>query len=158
MDFFYICRNMMADKKTERKTALLLLPQHLADDKNILRSIHVTKNEKGVKYDIKDLDALELRKYYHQLPNQAKQGLYWLTQEGLNRLEDDIIKRHKQQKSGVPLRQFLLPAYARKLQEQVAFFKPFANLVMVPPVAKPGNWQCDNGCLFFQYLHTFFKI
>ena len=120
---------MMADKKTEKKTALLLLPQHLADDKNILRSIHVTKNEKGLKYDIKDLDALELRKYYYQLPNQAKQGLYWLTQEGLNKLEDDIIKRHKQQKSGVPLRQFLLPAYARKLQEQFAFFKPFANLV-----------------------------
>lgn len=62
---------MMADKKTEKKTALLLLPQYLADDKNILRSIHVTKNEKGLKYDIKDLDALELRKYYHQLPNHS---------------------------------------------------------------------------------------
>lgn len=113
----------------EKKTALLLLPLQLTEDKNILRSIHVSENNKGLKYDFTDLDALELRKYYNHLPNQAKQGLYWLTYEGLYTLEDEIIKRHKQQKSGLALWQFLQPAYARKLQEQFAFFKPFANLV-----------------------------
>ena len=119
----------MADKKIEKKTALLLLPLQLTQNKNILRSLHVTKNSQGVKYDIANLDDNELRKYYHQLPNQAKQGLYGLSVEGLYRMEDEIIKRHKQQKSGVPLAQFLLPAYTRKLQEQFEFFKPFAHLV-----------------------------
>jgi superfamily II DNA or RNA helicase len=115
----------MADKKT----ALLLLPLQLTQNKNILRSIHVSKNAQGVKYDVADLDNTELRKYYHQLPNQAKHGLYQLTNEGLMQMEDEIIKRHKQQKSGVQLRQFLLPAYAKKLQEQFDFLKPFADLV-----------------------------
>ncbi len=147
---------MMADKKTEKKTALLLLPLQLTEDKNILRSIHVSKNDKGLKYDITDLDTLELRKYYHHLPNQAKQGLYWLTYEGLYILEDEIVKRHKQQKSGLALKQFLLSAYARKLQEQFAFFKPFANLVkwyhqLPNPVT--GN-MITASCSFSKYTPT----
>ena len=119
----------MADKKIEKETALLLLPVQLTQNKNILRSLHVTKNTQGLKYDIAELDESELRRYYHQLPNQAKQGLYQLTSEGLFKMEGEIIKRHKSTKSGVPLRDFLLPAYARKLQEQFEFFKPFAHLV-----------------------------
>ncbi|MBC7423951.1 MAG: DEAD/DEAH box helicase [Ferruginibacter sp.] len=119
----------MADTKTEKKTALLLLPLQLTQNKNILRSITVSKHVAGIKYDITDLGDMELRKYYHQLPNQAKQGLYQLTNEGLYKMEGEIIKRHKQQKSGVQLRDFLMPAYARKLQEQFEFFKPFAGLV-----------------------------
>ena len=119
----------MADTKTEKKTALLLLPLQLTQNKNILRFITVSKHVAGIKYDITDLGDIELRKYYHNLPNQAKQGLYQLTNEGLFKMEGEIIKRHKQQKSGVQLRDFLLPAYGRKLQEQFEFFKPFAGLV-----------------------------
>ena len=119
----------MADKKTEKKTALLLLPLQLTQQKNILRSIHVTKNTQGVKYDIANLDNTELIRYYDELPRQAKQWLYSLTSEGLYRMEDEIIKRHKQQKSGVQLSQMLMTAYTRKLQEQFEFFKPFAHLV-----------------------------
>jgi len=59
----------MADTKTEKKTALLLLPLQLTQNKNILRSITVSKHVAGIKYDITDLGDMELRKYYHQLPN-----------------------------------------------------------------------------------------
>ena len=143
----------MADKKIEKKTALLLLPLQLTQNKNILRSLHITKNSQGVKYDIADLDDGEMRKYYHELPNQAKQGLYWLSGEGLYKMEDEIIKRHKQQKSGVPLVQFLLPAYRRKLQELFESFKPFAHLVKwyhQLPNANSGNLMTAP-CSFSNY-------
>ena len=119
----------MAENKTEIKTALLLVPMHLTKNKNILRIIHITKNEQGVHYDVADLGNSELRKYFSQIPAQAKQGLYGLTNDGLVKMEDEIKKRHKLQKSGVQLNQFLLPAYARKLHEYFEYFKPFASLV-----------------------------
>ena len=120
---------MMADKKIEKETALLLLPVQLTQNKNILRSLHVIKNTQGLKYAIAELDDSELRRCYYQLPNQAKQGLYQLSSEGLFKMEGEIIKRHKSTKSGVTLGDFLLPAYIRKLQELFEFFKPFAHLV-----------------------------
>ena len=143
----------MADKKIEKKTALLLLPLQLAQNKNILRSLHVTTNSQGIKYDIVDLDDGEMRRYYYQLPNQARQGLFGLSSEGLYRMEDEIIKRHKQQKSGVQLAQFLLPAYTRKLQEQFEFFKPFAHLVkwyQQLPHSTTGNLM-TRPCSFSNY-------
>jgi hypothetical protein len=144
---------MMAEKKTEKKTALLLLPQQLTQQKNILRSLHITKNVQGVKYDIAELDSREMLRLYSNLPNQAKQGLYGLTPEGLYRMEDEIIKRHKLQKSGVQLSQFLKPAYARKLQEHFEFFKPFVHLVKwyhQLPNATTGN-MVTAPCSFSNY-------
>ena len=134
----------MAEKKTEKKIALLLLPQQLNQQKYILRSIHVSKNTQGVKYDIVNLDDTELTRYYDELPRQAKQWLYSLTSEGLYQMEDEIIKRHKQQKSGVQLSQMLTAAYTRKLREQFEFFKPFAHLVKwyhQLPNAATGNMR-----------------
>lgn len=78
---------MMADKKIEKETALLLLPVQLTQNKNILRSLHVIKNTQGLKYAITELDDSELRRCYYQLPNQAKQGLYQLSSEGLFKME-----------------------------------------------------------------------
>ncbi len=119
----------MADNKTEIKTALLLVPLQLTRQKNILRVIHISKNIQGVHYDVEDLDNTELTRHFSQIPAQAKQGLYGLTNEGLIKMEEEIKRRHKSQKSGVQLNQFLLPAYARKLHEQFEYVKPFAQLV-----------------------------
>ena len=119
----------MAENKTEIKTALLLVPLQLTKNKNILRVLHISKNAQGLHYDIADLGNTELRKYFSQIPTQAKQGLFGLTNDGLVKMEEEIIKRHKLQKSGVQLRQFLSPAYARKLHEYFEYFKPFAPLV-----------------------------
>ena len=114
----------MAEKKLENKNALLLLPIQLTQNKNILRSLHVTKNTQGLKYDIANLDDNELRRYYHELPNQAKQGLYQLTSEGLYKMESEIIKRHKLTKSGAPLRDFLLPAIQENYRNNLNFLNP----------------------------------
>jgi SNF2 family DNA or RNA helicase len=119
----------MADKKTEEKIALLLLPLQLTVNKDILRSIHFAKTAQGMQYKIEILNNTELIQYYNHLPAAAKQGLYGLTADGLIKLEDEIIKRYKQQQSGTKLKQFLLPAYTRKLQQQFEAFKPFAQMV-----------------------------
>jgi superfamily II DNA or RNA helicase len=143
----------MADKKTDKKTALLLFPQQLTQQKNILRSLHITKNAQGLKYDVVDLDNTELLRSYAHLPSQAKQGVYGLSSEGLYRMEDEIIKRHKLQKSGVPLSQLLKSAYPRKLQEQFEFLKPFVQLVKwyhQLPHATTGN-LLTAPCSFSRY-------
>ena len=119
----------MAENKIEIKTALLLVPSQLTKNKNILRVLHISKNAQGIHYDVADLGNTELRKYFSQIPPQAKQGLFGLTNDGLVKMEEEIVKRHRLQKSGVQLQQFLLPAYARKLHEYFEYFKPFAPLV-----------------------------
>jgi SNF2 family DNA or RNA helicase len=119
----------MADKKIEEKIALLLSPLQLTVNKDILRSIHFAKTAQGLQYKIELLNNAEINQYYSHLPATARQGLYGLTADGLVKLEDEIIKRYKQQQSGTKLKQFLLPAYTRKLQQQFETFKPFAQIV-----------------------------
>jgi SNF2 family DNA or RNA helicase len=119
----------MKVKKVETKTALLLCPAKVLENKQLLRLIQITRDEKGVQYDIRDLDESTIRKYFDGVPQQAKHSLQHLNHEGLNKLEDEITKRFKQQKSGMPLRQFLFPAYARQLQERFEMIKPFAALL-----------------------------
>ena len=119
----------MSETKSEIKLALLLLPVKLTQNKNILRFLKVIKNTTGVKYEITDLDDAILRRYFHYLPQHATQGINRLTSEGLFSMEGGIMFRYKQKKSGMPLKDFLKPAYARGLQEGFDYLKPFAHLV-----------------------------
>ena len=119
----------MAEKKSEIKTALLLSPVKIIENKQLLWFIQIRKNEKGLQYDITDLDESKIRRYCDKLPQQAQVALRYLNSEGLNKLEDEITKRFKQQKSGMLFRQFLIPAYTRQLQERFEMIKPFAQLM-----------------------------
>ena len=119
----------MVDQKLENTHALLLLPLQLLQNKNILRFVKMVKNAEGIKYEIADLDDAILRRYYSDLPTGAKIGIQQLTNEGLYAMEGKVMYRHKQQKSGMPLKDFLPPAYARQLQEYFEFLKPYAFLV-----------------------------
>ena len=124
------------------KTALLLSPIKITANKELLRLIQIKKNDKGVQYDITALDENKIRKYFPNLPGQANHSLQHLCTMGLCKMEDEITKKFKQQNSGMPLRQFLLPAYTRQLQERFAQVKPFAELVKwyhQVPNAATGN-------------------
>jgi SNF2 family DNA or RNA helicase len=143
----------MKEKKVEMKTALLLSPVKITENKQLLRFIQIHRNEKGVQYDIADLDESKIRKYYEGFPQQVRNALQQLNTEGLNKLEDEIIKRFKLQKSGMPLRQFLFPAYTRQLQERFEMIKPFAPLVKwyhQVPNAATGNVMTAP-CVFSNY-------
>ena len=119
----------MNDSKSEIKYALLLSPVKLTQNKNILRFIKVVKNTLGSKYEIADLDDSILRKHFQYLPQQATQCIHHLTSEGLFSMEGGIMFRHKQKKSGIPLKDFLKPAYARELQVYFDELKPYSELV-----------------------------
>ncbi len=143
----------MAEKKSEIKSALLLSPVKITENKQLLRFIQIRKNEKGVQYDITDLDESKIRKHCDKLPQQAQVALRYLNSEGLNKLEDEITKRFKQQKSGMPFRQFLFPAYTRQLQERFEMIKPFAQLTKwyhQVPNAATGNVMTAP-CVFSNY-------
>jgi SNF2 family DNA or RNA helicase len=143
----------MAEKKNEIKSALLLSPVKITENKQLLRFIQIRKNDKGVQYDITDLDENKIRKHCDKLPQQAQGVLRYLNSEGLNKMEDEITKRFKQQKSGMPFRQFLFPAYTRQLQERFEMIKPFARLMKwyhQVPNAATGN-ILTAPCVFSNY-------
>ncbi len=119
----------MAEKKTEAKSAVLLSPVKLVENRELLRFIQIKKDEKGVHYNITELDEGRIQKFNGGLPAQANAALNLLTSRHLIKLEDEIVKKFKLQKSGMPLRQFLLPAYTRQLQERFEAIKPFTALI-----------------------------
>lgn len=137
---FYICTHCaytllhlrpftMATQSTGIKTALLFSPLLLASRKDILRFIRIHKATGITSYDITAFDEAVLRRQYGSLPKPAKDALDGLTEASLAKIEDDIIRKHKAQKSGVPLHQFLLTAYTRRLVQQLETLKPFLPLI-----------------------------
>lgn len=118
----------MMEKKIETKIAVLLSPLKITENKELLRSLVIRKNDKGTQYDISPLDEQKIRRHYGSLPGAANEALFRLTMEGLVKLEEEIVRRYKQQRSGKPLRQFLQPAYTRQLQERLEAIKPFSGL------------------------------
>ncbi len=119
----------MADKRKESKTALILFPHRIQDPENILALIEIYKDAEGVKYDILELNNIDIRKHFDVLPAQAKATLNNLTNAGLSVIKDNIKKKFKQQKSGALFQPFFERAYNRSVQEQFEFLKPFAHLV-----------------------------
>jgi superfamily II DNA or RNA helicase len=119
----------MAAPHPENKTALLFVPLKLTSQKDIVRSIHINKSNGLTRYDIITLDENEIRRQYGHQPKMVKDAINAVTENSLTKIEEEIIKRHKAQKSGVPLRQFLLPAYTRRLVQQLETLKPFLPLL-----------------------------
>lgn len=119
----------MATQTPVIKTALLFSPLHLLNRKDVLRSIHISKANGITQYDITALDDIAIRKQYGDQPKPVKDAISGLTEATLLKIEDEIIRKHKAQKSGVPLRQFLIPAYTRRLVQQVDTLKPFFPLL-----------------------------
>jgi len=119
----------MATQSTGIKTAILFCPLHLTSRKDILRSIRIHKATGITRYDITSFDDAVVRRQYGNLPKPAKDALDGFAEAALVKIEEEIIRKHKAQKSGVPLRQFLLPAYTRRLVQQLEILKPFLPLV-----------------------------
>ncbi len=119
----------MATQSAGIKTAILFSPLHLTSRKDILRSIRIHKATGITRYDISPFDEAVVRRQYGNLPKPAKDALEGFTETRLVKIEEEIIRKHKAQKSGVPLRQFLLPAYTRRLVQQLETLKPFLPLL-----------------------------
>ena len=146
----------MAEKNIEKKTAIILFPPRLNENKNIIGLIQLYQDDEGLKYDIAELNNIDLRKYFNHLPGQAQACLYNLSNEGILFLKDGIKKKFKQQKSGVLLQQFYLPAFIRKVQEQFEVLKSFADSIKwyhQLPNSSTGN-MVTAACSFSIYKPT----
>lgn len=119
----------MATQTAVNKTALLFSPLHLTSRKDILRSIHINKSLGITKYEIATLDETAIRKQLAEQPRAVKDAVNGITEAALTKIEDDIVRKHKAQKSGVPLKQFLIPAYTRQLVQRLDTLKPFFPLL-----------------------------
>ncbi len=119
----------MAIQKTTKTTAILFLPMQLSLQGKTVASLHIEKNEKGLKYSTTILDKSEIRKCYGHLPAMAKNTLCEFTDESLVDIENEITQRYKKQKSGLSFEQFLFAAYIRKLQQLFEDIKPFTSLM-----------------------------
>ena len=85
----------MAEKNIEKKTAIILFPPRLNENKNIIGLIQLYQDDEGLKYDIAELNNIDLRKYFNHLPGQAQACLYNLSNEGILFLKDGIKKKFK---------------------------------------------------------------
>ena len=144
---------LMANKKNQKKTALIFFPNRILDHKNIIALIEIYKDAEGIKYDITELTSSDIRKYFEQLPTLAKACIFNLTNDGLVLLEAEIRKKFRSQKSGVMLQQYLAPAHDRKIREQFELLKPFAHLVNwyhQVPNAATGNLT-TSACAFSSF-------
>jgi SNF2 family DNA or RNA helicase len=119
----------MAIQKSKTSFAILFYPLQLTTHKNIIASLHIQKDEKGVKYSNNKFDKSELNKHFSDVPTAAKTTLYQLSEEGLANIESDIKQRYKKQPSGKDFDQFLKAAYIRKLQQVFEEIKPFTPLL-----------------------------
>jgi len=119
----------MAAQDSKNTIALLFVPAELSRRKDIVRFIHIIKKNGLTQYDIAVLDETIIRRQYGNQPKMVKDAINSVTEHSLIKIEEEIIKKHKLQKSGVPLRQFLLPAYTRRLLQQLETLKPFFPLL-----------------------------
>ncbi len=139
------------------KTGLLLSPVKITDNKQLLRFLTITRDGKGTRYDINVLDESKIRRQYGDLPQQANAALYRLCNDGLMKLEEEITRKYRQQRSGIPLQQFFVPAYMRQLQERFESLKPYASLLKwyhQLPGKATGNLM-TSPCVFSTYKPSF---
>ncbi|HEX8279162.1 MAG TPA: hypothetical protein VF540_10730, partial [Segetibacter sp.] len=66
----------MAAVKVETKVAVVLSPHELGSKYRLLESLHIEKSDKGIDYELFDLDSKELKKHYSLLPPFAKDLIF----------------------------------------------------------------------------------
>lgn len=109
--------------------ALLLVPHQLKTDQHILRCMEINRNGITAQFQTADLDATSLKKRFPDLPKPAYEALSALTSRRLYDLEDELLKKHKLQQSGVPQAQFVQTAYTRQLHQLFEQAKPYFPLL-----------------------------
>jgi len=111
------------------KTGVLILPLKLLTQKTIAQLVFLKKEAGLLQYNAQELTARDLHKHFPDLPKQAKEAWAAIVTDELVKLEEELMKKHRQQKSGVNLLQYLESAYGRQLQQAFETLRPFLPLV-----------------------------
>lgn len=113
----------------KRSTGLMLCPQQLLENENILQSQHIVKTSKAFECILHDLSISEVDTFYPQLPKAAKEILPAFNKIQSGRRHTEIVNRHKSAKGGITLTAFYNNALLRELHLLFEQLKPFASLV-----------------------------
>jgi hypothetical protein len=135
------------------KTGILLLPLQLLKRHPFVYLLTIKKGQGTTQYDAHELVQRELHKQFPNLPAPAKEAITALLAEKTKSLEDELLKKFKQQKSGITVDQFINTAYYRQLQQVFETVKPFLPLVRCYhqlPNPATGNTMIAP-CIFSSY-------
>lgn len=113
----------------EDKVSLLLMPQKLLLNKEIIQSQHIIKTKTAFESVIHELTIQELNKVFPKLPKPVKDILLAFNNVSCNKRQTDIANRYKAGKGGIAYDIFYQNALLRELQNIFEQLKPFASLV-----------------------------
>lgn len=113
----------------DKKTSLLLMPQQLLHNKDILQVQHIVKTNKAFESVTEELSIRELNDSFTQLPRQAKEILTSFNKNNSDKRDTAIQNRFKAGKGGIAFDSFYQNALLRELQLLFEQLKPFAGLV-----------------------------
>jgi SNF2 family DNA or RNA helicase len=77
----------MAAEKVEKKIAILLSPDELDTKYRLLESLHIQKSDKGIEYDLFDLNARELNRQYAKLPQLVRDLLVYFSPDAFAKFQ-----------------------------------------------------------------------
>ncbi|GAB2818687.1 DEAD/DEAH box helicase [Ferruginibacter profundus] len=111
------------------KTGILFLPLQLLKRNPFVHLLTLKKGQGIVQYSSQELSPRDLPKYFPALPPVAKEAVAALLPEKVKLIEDELVKKYRQQKSGIGAEQFIGSAYNRQLQQLFETVKPFFPLL-----------------------------
>ncbi len=115
--------------KEEVKSVLLLSPQRLLEDHQVLGSLQITRSAKGINYTNRELDQQEIKRSWESLPKPAKDLLTALSREGIQSLTGQVKQRYAIKRAGISFDIFYKNTMLRELHGILERMKPFSPLV-----------------------------
>lgn len=115
--------------KEEVRSVLLLTPQRLLEDHQVLESLQITKSAKGVTYANFELDYSEVKKSYDHLPKPAKDLLGAFQKNAISTLITQVKQRYAIKRAGIAFDTYYKNAMLRELHGILESLKPFAGLI-----------------------------
>ncbi|WEK34019.1 MAG: SNF2-related protein [Candidatus Pseudobacter hemicellulosilyticus] len=115
--------------KEETKTVLLLTPQRMLDDHQLLESLLITKNNKGIFYTNQELDHAEIRRAWEHLPKPAKEAMHQFSRAGISQLQGQVKQKFTIKRAGIAFDNFYRNAMLREMHQQLEALKPFSPLI-----------------------------
>ena len=141
---------------TAIKTGILFLPLQLLKRNPFVHLLTLHKGAGIVQYNTQELTVRDLSRHFPALPPVAKEAVVALLPEKVKLIEDELLKKFRQQKSGIAPEPFISTAYNRQLQQLFENVKPFLPLLKSYhqlPNPSTGNLMIAP-CQFSNYTPT----
>jgi SNF2 family DNA or RNA helicase len=115
--------------ENKNSVSLLLTPQQLVKNDDVLLAQHKIKTKQAFDYVHYELSILELNQYFPALPKPAKEVLINFNKLHSGKRHTAIVNRYKTGKGGIAFESFYESALLRELHVLFEQLKPFAPLI-----------------------------